>query len=216
MSISSQVDPNLHSLQGTFLSILMPKIESHGQIQFRHIRCADTRQECIGEMLALSWMWCIRLVQRGKDPTQFPSVLASFAARAVRSGRRLCGQLKAKDVLSERAQKQKGFRVENLSHSSCTSFERLHRVRGQQHLDTFEERLRDNRQTPVPEQVAFRCDFPAWLADRSDRDQQIILDMLREESTSALARKYGVSSARISQLRREYHQDWQAFENADT
>jgi hypothetical protein len=78
------------------------------------------------------------------------------------------------------------------------------------------ERLHDNRKTPVPEQVAFRCDFPDWLSHRTDRDQQIILDMLQEESTSALARKYGVSSARISQLRREYHQDWRAFENTDT
>ena len=34
---------------------------------------------------------------------------------------------------------------------------------GQRHLDTFEERLQDNRQSPVPDQAAFRLDFPAWL-----------------------------------------------------
>jgi hypothetical protein len=55
-------------------------------------------------MVALLWHWHLRLAQRGKDVTRFPSALASFAARAVRSGRRVYGQEKDKDVLSPLAQ----------------------------------------------------------------------------------------------------------------
>jgi hypothetical protein len=31
-------------------------------------------------MVALAWRWYVRLVKRGKDPSQFSSALASFAA----------------------------------------------------------------------------------------------------------------------------------------
>ena len=37
-----------------------------------------------------------RLVKKGKDPTTFASAIATFAARAVNSGRRLCGMEKPK------------------------------------------------------------------------------------------------------------------------
>lgn len=51
------------------------------------------------------------MVERGKDPGKFVSALASFAARAVRAGRRVCGQESPKDVLSFRAQQRHSFTV---------------------------------------------------------------------------------------------------------
>ena len=63
--------------------------------------------------------------------------------------------------------------------------------------------LHDNRRTAVPEQVQFRLDFPAWLATLSERDRRVIADMAQGEKTMHLARKYGVSEGRISQLRRQ-------------
>jgi hypothetical protein len=39
----------------------------------------------------------------------------------------------------------------------------------------------------------------------------LIRDMAANELTLALARKYRLSPARISQLRREFHDDWQRF-----
>src|SRR5947209_2415922 len=95
-------------LQIRFL-VVLPRIELHGRIHFRFLRCPVQREEAIAEMVALSWRWFVSLARRGKDATRFPSALASFAARAVRSGRRVCGQEKAKDVLSPRAQQQHGF-----------------------------------------------------------------------------------------------------------
>ncbi len=76
---------------------------------------------------------------------------------------------------------------------------------------TFEERLQNNTVTPVPEQVVFRIDFRRWLRSLNDRDQRIIRDMMAGEGTGTLARRYGVSPARVSQLRREYHDGWERF-----
>src|SRR4051812_10304292 len=99
---------SLATLHTAFLTIL-PRIELHGSISFRYVRCQDRRQNLIAEMVALAWAWFVRLAEKGKDGTQFPTALATFAARAVRSGRRLCGQERAKDVLSPFAQQRHGF-----------------------------------------------------------------------------------------------------------
>ena len=117
---------------------------------FRHIKCRQSREEAIAEMVALAWKWFVRLTNRGKDVSRFPCHLLPVRGFAVKSGRRLCGQEKPKDVLSPVAQKLKGFRVESLPVSSRTSHENLYAiVHGQREMDVFEERLQDNTMTPV-------------------------------------------------------------------
>ncbi len=139
-------------------------------------------------------------------------MLARFAARAVRNGRRLCGQEKPKDVLSPVAQQRHGFQVESLPSSTRTAYEDLYGApRGQQHLDAFEERLRDNTQTPVPDQASFRLDFPRWRLSRTHRDRKVIDAMMLGTGTLELSRQFGISAARVSQLRREFHADWRRF-----
>jgi hypothetical protein len=96
---SAPARPDLVALHAEFLSLL-PRIERHGRVYFRDVRCPHKKEDFLAEMAALAWKWYVRLARRGKDVTRFPSALASYAARAVRSGRRLCGKEKAKDVLS--------------------------------------------------------------------------------------------------------------------
>src|SRR5262249_5343065 len=88
----------LDALHAGFLTI-RPRIELHGHIHFRHLRCAAQRADAVAEVVALSWSWYVRLAERGTDATRFPRALATFAARAVRAGRRLCGRERARDVL---------------------------------------------------------------------------------------------------------------------
>jgi hypothetical protein len=207
---SSQFSSTL-PLHRQFLALL-PRIELHGRIFFRHLRCEQTRQDAIAEMVALAWIWFRRLVRRGKDPFTFPIALATFAARAVRSGRRLCGGEPPKDVLSPIARCRHGFRVEPLPLSTRANHETLYAdPHGQELQDAFEERLRDNTITPPDEQAAFRIDFPAWLGTRTERDRRIIHAMALSERTYELSRAFGVTPGRISQLRREFHADWQRF-----
>ena len=187
----------LCALQLAFLAIL-PRIERHGRVCFRTRNYQD-QQEAIAEMVALCWKWFLRLAEQGKDATHFPSVLATFAARAVYNGRRLAGMSKAKDALSSVAQRRHGFAVGRLPDVSTLNGNPL------------SEALHDNTQSPVLDQVTFRFDFPAWLTSLGARDRGIAQDMAQGHRTGELADAYGLSPARVSQLRREFYLGWQKF-----
>ena len=72
--------PSLDALQAAFLASVLPKVLSHGRVYFRHLRSAELKEEYIAEMVALTWRWHLRLAERGKDSTRFPTALATFAA----------------------------------------------------------------------------------------------------------------------------------------
>src|SRR5262249_19344197 len=143
--------------------LAVPRIELHGRVVFRGLKCCETREDCIAEMVALCWKWWLRLYRDGKDPTQFVSALSTYSARQGRDGKKMCGQ-RSKDVMSERAQQCHRFSV-----------------------GTLEEALTDNIQTPVPEQVWFRLDFPQWLGTLSERNREPALEMALGHHTEALA-----------------------------
>jgi hypothetical protein len=82
---------------------------------------------------------------------------------------------------------------------------------GQELQDAFEERLQDNTLTPVPDQVQFRIDFPAWLKTLTARERRMIRAMARNERTLDLSKRFEVSPGRISQIRRELHDRWLRF-----
>jgi hypothetical protein len=215
VSNSCSIAPN-YTLQSTFLD-LVPRIQTHGQVVFRFLKCPHKRADAIAEMVALCWSWFIRLVERGKDPTQFPTTLADFAARAVRSGRRLAGMERSRDVLSPRAQQRFCFAVEPYPSSTASCFDDLYgTVHGQRNQDVWEERLQDNTRTPVIDQVAFRIDFPTWLATQTERNVRIAEAMIRGERTLDLARRFGLSPGRVSQIRQQLYQDYQRFHGEGT
>jgi hypothetical protein len=202
----------IREIQAEF-TLALPRIERHAAFAFRHLACVHARQECIAEVSALAWSWWLRLRRRGRNPNAFASTIATFAARAVRSGRRLCGQERARDAHSPQAQRRHDFRLERLPQATRSGHERLYgSPTGQSAQDAFEERLRDNTQTPVPEQVAFRLDFPRWLQSHERRNRRLIERMMRGEITLYLAKLFRLSPARVSQLRREFLTNWQAYQ----
>ena len=206
---ATPTSPHLHT---AFLSILS-RIETHARVSCRGLRCPHSREEFRAEVVALCWQWFVRLVEKGKDPLQFPMALAAYAARAVRSGRRLTGQERSKDALSPLAQRRHGFRVGPLPTSTRRPHDGFH---GRQAPDAFEERLRDNAVTPPPDAAAFRIDFPDWLRTRTDRDRRLIEGLMRDERTLDLASRHGLSPSRVSQLRREFKEDWRHFCGLDS
>jgi hypothetical protein len=189
---------HLAELHARFLALL-PRIELHGEVYFRHVRCPHRRADCVAEMVALCWKWYVRATEQGKDVSRFVSVLATFAARHVRSGRRLCGQERGKDALSPLAQARHNFVAVKLPDYATLSGSPLF------------EALADNTRSPVDEQAAFRIDFPEWLSTLGARNRDIAEDMALGHRTQELSRKYGVCEARVSQLRREFYLDWHRF-----
>ena len=196
--VSFPAQADIEALHSRFLEIL-PTIERHARIAFRNIRCPDRREDRVADAVSICWKWFLRLEERGKDVGQFVTTFGALAARAVRCGRRLCGQEKAQDAMSGVAQQRHSFVVGKLPDHSTL-------------METpLAEALIDNNRTEVPEQVCFRIDFPAWLSNLSDRDRRVIVDMAMGERTIHLARKYGISEGRISQLRRQFHDGWERF-----
>jgi hypothetical protein len=136
----------------------------------------------------------------------------TYLARAVNCGRRLAGTAKAKDVFNPRTQKRRGFKVEYLPTCIRSGQEHLYASPlGQELQDELEERLQDNTITPVFDQVQFRIDFPAWLKTLTPRERRMVRGMMRNERTMDLSKQFEVSPGRISQMRRELHDDWLRF-----
>jgi hypothetical protein len=189
----------LARLQATFLTSILPRVVAHSRVSFRHIKCRHQREELLAEMTGLCWRWFLRLAERGKDASRFPTALATFAARAVRCGRRLAGMERAKNVLSPLAQQRQGFAVCKLP--DCSTLDG----------SPLDEALHDNTQSPVVEQVCFRLDFPSWRASRAERDRHILDELMLGERTLDVAARHGITAARVSQLRREFHDDWVLF-----
>jgi hypothetical protein len=210
MIASANVESSPAVMHAAFLSLL-PHVELHGRIYFRHLR-SHQKADAIQEMRAVAWQWFVRLHQHGKDPADFLKAFTTLLARAVNSGRRLVGMAKAKDVMNPATQRRHGFEVEPLPSTPRRSHESLYATaHGQELLDAFEERLRDNTVTPVPDQVAFRIDWPAWLATLTGRERRMIRAMAQNEPTLDLRKQFELSPARISQLRREFHDGWTRF-----
>ena len=182
-----------------FCARVLPAVERHARFAFRHLACPDTLEDAVQETIGLSWTWFRRLARRGKDATAFPSALAVYAGRAVKCGRRVCGQERSKDVLSPSAQRRRGFAVLSLPQFSTLNGNPL------------EEALIDNTVSPVPDQVAFRLDFPVWLCSLSRRNRDIAESMALGHRTKHLSQRFGLSEGRVSQLRRDFCESWRRF-----
>jgi hypothetical protein len=210
-SNASNALPADNAWQAPFLALL-PKLHTHAQIYFRNIQCPDKKADKVAEMVALAWRWYIRLCEKGKDITTFSMVFIYLAAKAVKSGRRITGQEKSRDVLSPLAQQRHNFVVASLPTSTRVAHESLYgEPQGQKKQDSYEELLQDNLVTPIPDQVQFRIDFPAWLATLTGRERRLIRAMARNERTSDLSKEFELSPGRISQLRKEFQQGWRRY-----
>jgi hypothetical protein len=190
---------------------LVPRIETHARIYFRGVRCPLKREDRIQECMALAWKWFVSLTERGKDVFDFPMIFAATVARAVKCGRRLCGQERSRDVLSPLAQQRHGFRVERLPTSTRSPHEQLYAdPYGQALLDALEERLRDNTVTPPPDAAAFRVDWPLFLVGLTQRDREMAALLSLGHSGKAAAAKFGLSPGRVTQLRQQWCREWRA------
>ena len=70
----------------------------------------------------------------------------------------------------------------------------------------------EDHRTPVVDQVCFRVDFPDWLSRLNRRNRRIAESLAHGNSTHAVARQFRVSAGRVSQLRREFYESWEQFQ----
>ena len=181
----------------------LPRFRAHARYSLRHIHCRDTRSDLIAEVLALAWKHFLALTHRGKDPATFITTLALRCSQAVRSGRRLAGSESSRDLMSPVARVRHGFAIGTL-------------IDQPREDDDLAEALADNTRSEVPDQAAFRIDFPRWRDRYGPRQRRVLDSLMVGERTSAVAAQYGMSQGRVSQLRREFRENWESFQGDET
>ena len=179
-----------------FLSVL-PAVRQHARIAFRSLD-PEAREECIQNAICNACTAVARLATLGKLNLAYPSVMARFAAAQTRDGRLVGGHLNCRDVGSLYCQRKKHLRVERLDHFDAEA-------------DCWLESVIEAPYIPVFDQVQFRCDFRSWLERLPRRDRKIALMLARSESTGDVARRFKVTSGRVSQLRAELAESWRQF-----
>jgi hypothetical protein len=180
-----------------FLAML-PRIRRQALIAFRD-RGAEARQELAAEVVANAFCAYTRLVRRGKHDLAYPTPLAQFAIRQVRDGRRVGGRLKATDILSPSASRLHGLTVER--------FDRRDPQTG-----VWNEQLVEDRRAGPAETATARLDLAAWLRTLSKRNRQIATELSLGETTCDVARQFGLTAGRVSQLREWLREHWEQFQ----
>lgn len=186
--------------QERFLALL-PVIVNYLLPAFRKLR-PEEKSEAVQEAVANYWVAYARLVEQGRESLAFATVLAKFAIAQVRSGRQVGGRLNIKDISSKYCQQRKRIRLGRLDRFDPVE-------------NCWQETIIEDRRTPILDQIWFRIDFPAWLDSLPPRDRKIAQCLAEGLSTTGVADRFGISMARVSQLRRELEKSWLAFQGEE-
>ena len=181
---------------------MLPEIERQLQFGFRRLR-GEAREDALQESLVNVTVRYERLVRQGRAGVASLTPLARFAIRQVKSGRTIATRLNVREPLSRYARLRKRFQVERLDHW-CRLEEEWLPV------------LVEDRRISVAEQAALRIDIPNWLSRFARRTRQIAWDLACGFSTGEVARRYRLSPARISQMRREFYVSWLTFHGLES
>jgi hypothetical protein len=180
--------------QTGFLALL-PAIERYARSQFRRLP-AEAREEAVRDAVAHACVDYRRLAQRGALARAWASPLARYAVAQHRAGRRAGTSSASQDVYAPRAPQRAGFTLDRLSDG-----------------DQWRDALIDDRRTSVPDQVAFRLDFPRWLLRQSPRNRRLVAQLVGGATTTEAAAACALSPGRVSQLRRELAASWAEFQS---
>jgi hypothetical protein len=181
--------------------LLIPLIRDHARFSFRKKR-PEEKAELVEECLANAFRTFARLQELGKEDLIYPTVLAKFAVKQVRDGRRVGTPLNSNDVLSRYAQLRKNIKIQSLEYYDHEE-------------EAWREAVIEDQATPVPEQVAFRVDFPAWLERYQRPQRRIAAALALGYTTTEAAKSFKVSAGRISQLRRDFERSWEAYQGEE-
>ena len=77
--------------------------------------------------------------------------------------------------------------------------------------DEWQELVVEDKHSGPADVATTRIDFGAWLESLPERTRHVAETLATGEATSHVARMFGCSASRISQLRRELYHAWLAF-----
>jgi hypothetical protein len=177
---------------------MLPAITRAADHAFRDLD-PEGREEAVAEVVAAAFVMFVGLVRDGRGELAYPSVLAMYAIKRVRIGRKAATKLNVRDVGSEYCQLAKGISVERID-------------RYDRDTETWQEALVEDRRAGPAETAAARIDFGEWFHSLTSRDRKIASFLAAGNTTTEASRRFALSAGRISQKRREFMLSWQAFQ----
>jgi hypothetical protein len=177
---------------------MLPLIERHATIAFRHLDL-DAREEAIQETVCNACQAYSRLVDLGKTGVAYPGALARFGVAQTRSGRKVGGTLNCRDILSDYGQQRQDILVERLHHYDSEE-------------EAWTEILAEDKHAGPAETAIVRIDFSTWMQLLPCRLRLVATFLARGETTTAAAKRFGVSNGRVSQIRRDLFDAWHRFQ----
>lgn len=176
---------------------LLPMLKRYACFAFRQMNPV-AQEDAVSDVVVNAMVAYRRLHERGQLQRAFASVLVRYAVAQYRRGQRVGTPQRTNDVFSPVAKSKGDFELASIGSPSAQS-------------GTWMECLADNRRSTIPNQVAFRIDFPRWLKGLPDRDRMVAEQLALGHSTSDVANTFDLTRGRISQLRRELALSWYAF-----
>ena len=189
-------EPETSSWQQRFLQLL-PRIRSQAQSRFRHLP-PEAREEATAEVIASSLVSYARLVALGQEDRAFATTLVRYAIAQFRAGRRVGSPMNVRDLTSDLCRQKNGVSVEQLDQFDNPA-------------DEWQEIVVEDKHSTPADVAATRIDFGAWLESLPERTRHVAETLATGEATSHVARMFGCSASRVSQLRRELYHAWLAF-----
>lgn len=178
------------SPQDRFLELL-PQIERQARRAFYDRQPAE-REELVQEVVANAYVAFNRLVQLGKQELAYATPLAMYAVRHVRSGRRVGTPVNKRDVLSPANR-----------HVTVEPLQKFDHGDGE-----WKEVLVEDKHAGPAETAAARLDIAKWFRKLPAAKRRIARVLATGETTQGAAKQLGLSSGRVSQLRRELQASW--------
>lgn len=178
---------------------LLPQIKRQASRAFRNFQPAE-REELVQEVIANTYVAFTRLVELGKQELAYATPLAMYAVRHVRSGRRVGTRVNKRDVLSPANRRVTVEPLQRFDHGD----------------GEWQEILVEDRHTGPAETAAARLDVANWYRKLPMTKQRVARVLASGESTQETAKQFGVSSGRVSQLRRELQSSWQELQGEPT
>ena len=196
--VSDQVESRA-AQEEHFLRHVLPSVTSLSRWKFRRLPHSE-HEEALAAATALSWVMFANRISRGKDPAKFPKRFAVVIVSRISEGRMVGSPTNVHDVLSRAARARHSHTVERLN------------CRCENSGSQWEEIVVEDPKTGPAETAAARLDLREWFQRMPSRRRQIAERLAEGHLTIDVAQQFRLSSGRVSQLRNEFRQSWEAFQ----
>jgi hypothetical protein len=200
--MSSLAPEQLGAIQEHFVAALKPRIEAYAHIFFGHHRKnPELMEELTQQAMANAWKSFLKKHELGENPSEYLSMMAARACQGARNGRKMQGGDSLRNVSNPITQRERGFYMGKLPDvENCADLD-----------NALMKALADTRHPSPYEEARFNIDTKAWLDQLGSPKKEMAQDMVKGETTMALAEKYGKSQGRISQIRGQLIEDNRRF-----